>query len=151
MSEILKPATLDDLDLLVEMNAEYAIAEGHQPDPQRARGGIEPLVRDGTYGQIHLILDDDGDVIGYGVLAWSWSIEIGGPEAVLDELYVRERNRGCGYGGRALEALVEVCAEHGMYRVFMETERINEGARRLYRRHGFIDDDSIWLSRLTGR
>lgn len=149
MSPILRAATPDDLDLLVEMNTEYQIAEGHEPDPVRARRGIEPLVRDGTYGQIHLVLDEEGNVIGYGVLAWSWSIEIGGPEAVLDELYVRHRNRG--YGGRALEALVEVCAERGMHRVFMETEQINEDARRLYRRHGFSDDDSIWLSRLTDR
>jgi GNAT superfamily N-acetyltransferase len=149
MSSVLRPATLDDVELLVEMNAEYALAEGHEPDPQLARQGIEPLIRDGTYGQIHLVLDEVGTPIGYAVLAWSWSIEIGGPEAVLDELYVRQRNHG--YGGRALEAVMEICAQQGMRRVFMETERANEGARRLYRRHGFSDDDSIWLSRLTGR
>jgi ribosomal protein S18 acetylase RimI-like enzyme len=85
-------------------------------------------------------------LLGYGVLTWSWSIEIGGPEAVLDELYVRTRNRGI--GGRLVEALVAAGREHGMRRIFLETERPNEAARRLYERHGFVTDDSIWMARL---
>jgi GNAT superfamily N-acetyltransferase len=144
---IIRSAEVADLELLVEMNAEYCAAEGHRHDRERARAGIAPLLEDTTHGSIWVVLDDDGGPIGYGVLAWSWSIEIGGPEAVLDELYVRRR--GEGFGSRALEALVHAAWEAGMKRVFMETERPNERARALYRRHGFSDDDSIWLSRVA--
>ncbi len=30
--------------------------------------------------------------------------------------------------------------------LFLETERYNEAARRLYRRHGFVDEESVWMS-----
>ncbi len=35
------------------------------------------------------------------------------------------------------------CAE----RSFLETELPNEIARRLYERHGYIEDSSIWMSK----
>ena len=143
---VLRPAEPADLEVLLEMNAEYQAAEGHVVDRAIARRGIEPLLTDTTHGSIHLVLGDHGEPIGYAVLAHSWSVEIGGAEAVLDELYVRRR--GEGFGGRALEAIVEVCRRQGIRRVFMETERVNERARALYRRHRFVEDDSIWMSRV---
>lgn len=158
-SAIIRPARPDEIEVLVEMNAEYRAAEGqhaaegHHADGeaeiaarQRARAGFEPLLVDRTHGGVWMVLDETGAPIGYGILAWSWSVEIGGPEAVLDELYVRRRSEG--FGSRALEAIVAEAWEHRMLRVFMETERANERARSLYVRHGFSIDDSIWLSRL---
>jgi GNAT superfamily N-acetyltransferase len=86
---------------------------------------------------------DDAD--GYAVATWSWSIEIGGFEVVFDELYVR--TRGQGKGSVALEVVIDDCRRRGAKRIFLETERPNESARRLYARHGFTVDDSIWMSR----
>jgi GNAT superfamily N-acetyltransferase len=79
------------------------------------------------------------------VLARSWSVEIGGAEMVLDELYIRTRSQGI--GSRAIEALAAWCRDRDVKRIFLETERPNHRARALYARHGFIEDDSIWMSR----
>lgn len=141
-------AGLEDLELLLELNAEYCAADGHAFDRDVARAGLAPLLTDDRHGGVWLIHRPDGDTTvadGYAVVAWSWSVEIGGAEAVLDELYVR--TRGQGLGGSAIEAVVEQCRLHGMRRVFLETERANERARRLYGRHDFQVDDSIWMSR----
>lgn len=145
LAPVIRRATSDDLALLIEMNAEYCAAEQVPSDPQRARAGLEPLLIDDTYGSAHLLLDPSGTVVGYAVLARSWSVEIGGSEMVLDELFVRTRNQGV--GGRALEALADHCREIGVKRIFLETERRNARARALYARHGFHADDSIWMSR----
>jgi GNAT superfamily N-acetyltransferase len=134
-----------DLDLLIEMNAEYCAAEGVHADPARARAGLGPLLDDDTHGSIHVILNARGEPVGYAVLARSWSVEIGGAEVVLDELYVQ--TRGQGIGARAIEALAEWCRDHAVKRIFLETERPNHRARALYARHGFREDDSIWMSR----
>ena len=173
---IIRPARPDELEVLVEMNAHYRAAEHHhrtatdagedaagraaddgnavgsetgkseQSARRRARAGLAPLLEQRAPGGVWMVLDDTGAVIGYAILAWSWSVEIGGPEAVLDEFYVARR--GEGFGSRALEAIVRQAWDHGMLRIFMETERANDRARSLYLRHGFEADDSIWLSRL---
>jgi GNAT superfamily N-acetyltransferase len=42
--------------------------------------------------------------------------------------------------------MIDDCRRRGARRIFLETERPNESARRLYARHGFTPDDSIWMS-----
>jgi GNAT superfamily N-acetyltransferase len=121
-------------------------SDSEQSARRRARAGLAPLLEQRAPGGVWMVLDDTGAAIGYAILAWSWSVEIGGPEAVLDEFYVARR--GEGFGSRALEAIVRQAWDHGMLRIFMETERANDRARSLYLRHGFEADDSIWLSRL---
>lgn len=141
----LRRAVATDLDLVVELNAEYCVADGHRVVPELARSGLEPLLDDDRHGGVWLITHGDHhDVVGYLVVAWSWSVEIGGAEAVLDEVYVRERGRGI--GSRAITLALDECRRAGMRRVFLETERPNDAARRLYRRIGFREDDSIWMS-----
>jgi len=34
-------------------------------------------------------------------------------------------------------------------RIFLETEAPNDAARRLYERHGFVAEDSIWMARMN--
>jgi GNAT superfamily N-acetyltransferase len=134
-------ATPDDLDIVLELVAEYCEADQHPFDPMIARAGVEPLLTDDTHGAIWMIDDTDG----YVAVTWGWSIEIGGHEVVLDELFVRTRNRG--KGGRALAVIEQVCRDRGAKRIFLETELANEDARRLYERHGYVADTSVWMSK----
>ena len=92
------------------------------------------------HGTVWMIDETDG----YAVVTWGWSIEIGGFEVVFDELYVRTSGRG--KGSAALEVVIDDCRRRGARRIFLETELPNESARRLYARHGFTVDDSIWMS-----
>jgi GNAT superfamily N-acetyltransferase len=142
---VIRRARQSDLDLLIAMNAEYCATEGVPADPDRARAGLAPLLEDDTHGSIHMVLDSKGAPVGYAVLARSWSVEIGGAEMVLDELYVQ--SRGQGFGSRAIEALAAWCRDRDVKRIFLETERPNHRARALYARHKFVEDDSIWMSR----
>lgn len=143
---VLRRATPDDLDLLVQMNAEYCGVEGVPHDPARARAGFAPLLDSDVHGSVWMVHDDHGRVDGYCAIAHSWSVEIGGAEVVLDEIYVRSRGRGI--GSRAITAVVDEMAGRGVKRVFLETERANARARALYARHGFAEDDSVWMSRV---
>lgn len=140
----IRRARADDVDVVLDLCAEYCAADGHPFDPGRARAGVEPLLTDDTHGVL-LLAAIGGQPCGYGVVTWGWSIEAGGLDVVLDELYTR--TRGEGIGGRLIEMLEEECRARDVRRIFLETERRNDGARRLYRRHGYVDDDSIWMSK----
>lgn len=121
--------------------AEYCQADGHVFDPERVEAGFEPLLAGDSVGATWMIDETDG----YVVVTWGWSVEIGGLEVVLDEIYVR--TSGAGKGSVALEVIEQDCRQRGVKRIFLETELPNQRARQLYARHGYTEDDSIWMSK----
>lgn len=134
-----------DLDLLVELAAEYCAADGHAFDEPTVRAGFGPLLANDRYGIVR-VAEIDGALDGYGVVTWGWSIEIGGLDVVLDELYARTKGRGIGTA--LLRHLETDCRARGVRRIFLETEAANGAARRLYAREGFTADTSIWMSKV---
>jgi GNAT superfamily N-acetyltransferase len=131
-----------DLEVLVALASEFNQIDGHRHDESRVRAALSPLLQDDALGIVYL-LGESHD--GYAVVTWGYSIESGGRDALLDEIYVRPR--GEGHGGAALEEILEDLHHRGLTRVFLETERANIRVRAFYGRHGFTEDDSIWMSR----
>jgi GNAT superfamily N-acetyltransferase len=140
----IRRATSRDLDVLLLLGSEYAAADGHRFDVAVARRGFEPLLASDDLGVI-LVAEMADELIGYAVVTWGWSIEIGGLDVVLDEIYARRRGRGV--GSRLLDGIETACRARDARRIFLETERPNDAARRLYARHGWTEDDSIWMSK----
>lgn len=142
----IRRAVATDLTALTELHHEFCDADGHRFEQARAWAGFTPLLADDRHGMVLIahVPETAPDPSGYAVLTWGWSIEAGGPEAILDELYVRERNAG--HGAALLTEAIAQAAEHGMTRIFLETELRNERARAFYLRAGFDVDDSVWMS-----
>jgi ribosomal protein S18 acetylase RimI-like enzyme len=90
------------------------------------------------------LAEDGGTPAGYAVTTWGWSLESGGLECLLDELYVRRR--GTGLGAMLLRHAMAAARTAGAAAMFLETEAPNAAARRFYVRHGFAVEDSVWLS-----
>ncbi len=130
----------DDLDRLVDLHREFCAVDSHPFDTARATAAFAPLLGDDTHGVVWMV---DAPA-AYAVLTWGWSIEAGGAEAVLDEIFVAERNAGV--GSSLLEHVVADGQRRGLARIFLETERANERVRTFYGRHGFRTDDSIWMA-----
>ncbi len=137
----IRGAEPSDLTLLVELHREFAEVDGHPFDERRATDAFVPLLRDDRHGVVWIVEPDEG----YAVLTWGWSIEAGGAEAVLDEIYVRVR--GSGTGTSLLAHLIDDARARGLARIFLETESHNQRVRSFYERHGFVTDDSVWMSR----
>lgn len=133
-----------DLDRLVEMHSRFCAADGHDFDERRARRALAPLLDDDRRGLVWLADGDEGE--GYAVVTWGWSVESGGPDALLDEIYSEPTGRGI--GAELLDAILAELSDRGsVSRIFLETEEHNEAARRLYRRLGFEVENSVWMSR----
>ncbi len=129
-----------DLDTLVDLHRQFCAVDGHPFDPQRARAAFAPLLTDDAHGVIWIVDTPNA----YAVLTWGWSIEAGGAEAVLDELFATERDGGV--GSALVDHLLADGRQRGLARIFLETEAHNHRVRGFYERHGFRADDSIWLS-----
>lgn len=140
----IRRASAADLDALVRLGEAYCAADRHDFDHVRVRSALTPLLQDDAHGVV-LVAEAEGRPIGYAVVTWGYSIESGGVESLLDEIYVAEPGRGI--GSRLLDACLDAARRHGARTMFLETEAHNEGARRLYARHGFATEDSIWMGR----
>lgn len=80
------------------------------------------------------IFEEEGSVIGYGVLAYTYSQEAGGKTVWLEEIYIKEAYRGKGAGSLFIDFVLENIPAK---RYRLETEPENEKAAALYRRKGF--------------
>jgi GNAT superfamily N-acetyltransferase len=141
----IRQATAADLEQLIPLCIDYCIADQHTVDESLIRVGVNGLLASADRGFVLVACDEVGKLIGYAAVSAGWSIEIGGPDFVLDELFVRDQGQGI---GSDLVAAVEThCRSLGVKRIFLETERPNDRARLLYARLGFAQDDSIWMSK----
>jgi ribosomal protein S18 acetylase RimI-like enzyme len=84
------------------------------------------------------------------VLTLGYSLEFGGRDAFVDELYVQPAYRGLGVGRQALAVLEKACRELGVRALHLEVGRTNLRAQALYKAAGFVDRGHFLLTkRLT--
>ena len=82
-----------------------------------------------------LLMEADGVPAGYLLVSHTWSNEVGGMVALLEELYFAPQFRGQGLGGQMLDWFADRYKDSKRYR--LEVNRENTGAIRLYERKGF--------------
>jgi GNAT superfamily N-acetyltransferase len=138
----MRRAGLADKPLLMQLIAAFYRADHHDFDRESLELALPPLLRDDSFGVVWLL---DAPVLGYAVVTWSYSLESGGREALLDEIYVAQQGKGV--GSEFLQAIISDLHGREIQRFFLETELHNERVRGFYARHGFAADDSVWMSR----
>ena len=117
--------------------------DGHVFEPGRVKPALVPLLATDQHGVVHLV-EEEGWALGYAIVTWGYSLESGGRDALIDEIYIRDR--GSGVGTSLLAAILDDLKARGIPRLTLETEKANEAARRFYERHGFVEEDSVWMS-----
>lgn len=112
---------------------------------------LAELVGNETLGQVWL-LRKDGAVIGYAAICYGFSIEFGGRDAFLDELFIAEPWRGRGLGAEALATLKRWLVDAGLVALHLEVDRDNARAKAAYVRARFEDRERYHLMscRLAG-
>jgi GNAT superfamily N-acetyltransferase len=139
-SQSLKPASRGDAALLVDLMAEF-YAESHHPlNREQAREAFHALLADDRLGRVWLIRLDGQDV-GYVVLTLGFSMEYGGRDGVVDDLFIRAPFRGAGLGTAAVEEVRRVATELGVRALHLMVDQENVPAQTVYRRAGFVPAD----------
>lgn len=140
----LRRATLEDLDRLLPMVASFHAEMGiEQTDEARAQA-LLPLLDGSPYGEIYLAGPARAPV-GYCVLTFGWSVEFGGRDGFVDEVFVRKAVRGRGLGSDILRALPDLAAEAGLMALHLEVDREDEPTRALYQKMRFKPRDRYIL------
>ena len=100
------------------------------------RAAIEPLLNGIPYGAVYLAGPTRAP-IGYVVVTFSWSVEFGGMDGSIDELYIRPPVRKRGIATEVLIALPKTLADAGITALHLEVDREDEDTQRLYARTRF--------------
>jgi ribosomal protein S18 acetylase RimI-like enzyme len=101
-----------------------------------SREAFNRLISDEALGRIWLMMQN-GQVAGYIVLTFGFSLEFGGLNALVDDLYVRKQFRRRGLARLGLMTAVAECETMGIGTISLEVEPRNRGAKRLYSATGF--------------
>lgn len=136
MSAALHLARPDDLDRLDALAAAFHEESGIETSDADRRAGLSPLLEGSPHGAAYLIGPMRAPV-GYVVVTFGWSVEFGGLDAFIDELYIRPPVRGRGIATEVLITLPKALGEAGVMAIHLEVDRENETAHRLYKRTGF--------------
>jgi GNAT superfamily N-acetyltransferase len=84
-------------------------------------------------------VDSDSPPAGVCQLRFRHSVWMAAEDCWLEDLYVAEAARGSGLGGALIDHAIARARARGCRRVELDTSEANQGARRLYARHGFSE------------
>ena len=135
MTTATRNATLNDIPALVDMMQEFYAEADYSLDRQWAAASFSTLLQDDSLGAAWVIVHDS-EPAGYVVLTMRFSMEYGGLDAFIDDLFIRPSYRRRGLGRVALKALFEECERRQVLAVHVEVGHDNVAAKALYLSYG---------------
>lgn len=144
MSTRLHLAGPDDLDRLLKLTADFSTEMGLETDTAHRTRALLPLLEGSPHGAIYVIGPAKSPV-GYVIISFGWSLEFGGMDGFVDELYIRPAVRGRGMASDVLYSLPKALQGAGLKALHLEVDRGDEATQRLYRRAKFEPRDRFML------
>ncbi len=136
-------ADLADTPAILGLARAFHEEDGHPLSGQGERA-LGHLLADQTYGLVFKIEGSSG-VVGYAVLCFGYSVELGGRDVFLDDFYIIPSERGQGLGHSVMDALIGFARKAGCVALHLEVIAGNR-AEVFYRRLGFRDRGSAFLT-----
>jgi len=130
MTPNVRRARPDETPILVVLMREFYAESGYVLDEESAALAFAELLADDSLGRAWLV-EVDEEPAGYAVLTLGYSMEHGGRNAFVDDLFVREPHRGRGLGRAALGAIMNECRQLGVRAVHLEVGRGDIAAANL--------------------
>lgn len=135
----------DGPELLSLMRMFYG-EEGYPFYEERTQRALLAMLSNPLFGAVW-VFRIEGRAVGYLVVTFGYSLEFGGRDAFIDEVFVEPASRGQGIGTRALEIAQEHCRRNGVAALHLEVEHENAKARTLYERIGFKAHSRFLMTR----
>ena len=130
---------LEDRAIYLQMAKEFYASEAvlHPVPEAYFERTFAEMMRSDVYVEGYLLLNEKEEAAGYAVVSKTFSQEVGGMAAWLEEVYVRPEHQGKGIGTAFLTEWEKCHPE--IVRQRLEVERDNERAIRLYESLGFSE------------
>lgn len=94
---------------------------------------IESCVNDNPYLEGYVLMENS-EIIGYSMIAKSFSTEFGKPCIWIEDIYLKDGFRDKGYGSELIKFISDKYADAI---IRLEVEKENERAVHVYRKNGF--------------
>jgi GNAT superfamily N-acetyltransferase len=150
MSAKIDPATPADVPVILELIRE--LAEFERLLDQFV--ATEAQLHDNLFGpepSAHVLIARAGDeVAGFALYFFNFSTFLAKPGLYLEDLFVRPRFRGRGYGEALLRALAKIAVARGCGRFEWSVLDWNERAIQFYKSLGAVPLDDWTMYRVTG-
>lgn len=135
MSLLIRAMAADDKDAVIEMMRVFYTS------PAVLSNGSEEIFLNDFENCINecpflegYIFEDNGETVGYGMVAKSFSTEFGKPCMWIEDLYIKKEHRGKGIGSRFLGYIEN---KYSGCVLRLEVEEENERAVSVYKKRGF--------------
>ena len=129
----------DDGELLGRMLHEFNLEFDQAEPPAEQMGALAgPQLES---GEVAAIFGPGDPPDGFAQLRFRLSLYDAGPDACLEELWVRPHARGTGMGRALLEAAMDLARSRGATRIDLNTSVTDEAARALYVKCGFTNEE----------
>ena len=131
-----QPLELSQIEIITSMMQDFYAIDNYPIDIGTTKKLFQEFIADKNLGKCWLIYRE-GEFAGYVILTFIFSFEYKGRIAFLDELYLKETNRGKGIGKIAIDFIKEQAIVLNVKLIYLEVENHNEKAQKLYLANGF--------------
>jgi GNAT superfamily N-acetyltransferase len=141
-------AKVRDIEALLPLMRDFYVFERLRFEETRQRQLVSQLVQSPDLGRL-ILFEHTGELLGYMVLGFGFSLEFHGRDCLLDEFYVVPEHRSKGIGRAAVEFAIATCREMGIRAVHLEADYVNVRGHEFYKRLGFKDHErhlmTLWI------
>lgn len=139
-------ATPADLPALVALMRGYYRDDHLAFDEARATAVMTRLLHEPQWGFALLHQSfKTAEPVGYVAVCIGFSLELGGCDAYIDELFIASEHRRRGYALQLMTAAAVEAQRRGVVALHLEVDRDNEAAQTLYESLGYTKRDRYFL------
>lgn len=148
MEVTFKPATNSDRNLLLTLTKEFYQIEQLTYNVEVLNKCFDEIFTNDSLATIWIIYAEQ-EPAGYLVLivlTYGYSLDFKGRDALIDEFYIRETDRGQGIGKQRLGFVQTTCQSLGIKAVHLEVSQENTRAKTIYQKAGFVDHERYLMT-----
>ena len=141
-----RTADLEDSRAVAGLLCEFRDWWGYaEPSDQEMHQRVEHLIA-GREAEF-LLAEDGGEPVGVCQLRYRYGVWMGAPDCCIEDLFVRESERGAGIGRALARAAIANARARGCRRIELDVNESNTAALALYEDLGF----TAWVESARGR
>lgn len=134
---VIRPATISDADQLYTLMRKYIVDFYKHPEPKEddLKGLIYHLLDTPTSG-LQFVAEEDGSLLGFSTLYFTFSTLNVKRQAILNDLYVVPFARGKKVGEKLFQKNLDYIRKNNFSSMTWETAKTNQVAQSLYNKMG---------------
>ena len=136
MTTAIHLASPEDAPRLIPLISAFHAEYGIERSEEQREAALMPLLQGSPLGAAWLFGPAKAPT-GYTIITFGWSMELGGMDAFVDELYIRPTVRKRGIASEVLLAISSSLSDVGVQALHLEVDRDDEATQRLYSRAHF--------------